>query len=88
METYRSGHNELDSKSSCRVTGTRVRIPPSPLLSECRMPEFMQVFCFFMGEEADEFGITRYYTFSAGHSAASNFPTASKIERMVKKAFL
>ena len=30
METYRSGHNELDSKSSCRVTGTRVRIPPSP----------------------------------------------------------
>ena len=26
--------------------------------------------------------------FSAGHSAASNFPTASKIERMVKKAFL
>ena len=30
-ETYRSGHNELDSKSSCRVTGTWVRIPPSPL---------------------------------------------------------
>ena len=31
METYRSGHNELDSKSSCRATGTWVRIPPSPL---------------------------------------------------------
>ena len=85
METYRSGHNELDSKSSCRVTGTRVRIPPSPLLSECRMPEFMRVFCFFVGGEVDEFRVT---LFSAGHSAASNFPTASKIERMVKKAFL
>ena len=32
LEWYRSGHNELDSKSSCRVTGTWVRIPPSPLL--------------------------------------------------------
>ena len=31
-EMYRSGRNELDSKSSCRVTGTWVRIPPSPLL--------------------------------------------------------
>ena len=31
METYRSGHNELDSKSSCRATGTWVRIPLSPL---------------------------------------------------------
>ena len=31
QETYRSGHNELDSKSSCRATGTWVRIPPSPL---------------------------------------------------------
>ena len=30
LETYRSGHNELDSKSSCRATGTWVRIPPSP----------------------------------------------------------
>ena len=30
--TYRSGHNELDSKSSCRATGTWVRIPPSPFL--------------------------------------------------------
>ena len=30
VETYRSGHNELDSKSSCRATGTWVRIPPSP----------------------------------------------------------
>ena len=30
-ETYRSGHNELDSKSSCRWwAGTWVRLPPSP----------------------------------------------------------
>ena len=34
METYRSGHNELDSKSSCRATGTWVRIPPSPLFEK------------------------------------------------------
>ena len=33
METYRSGHNELDSKSSCRATGTWVRIPPFPFAS-------------------------------------------------------
>ena len=32
METYRSGHNGADSKSVCRATGTRVRIPPSPHL--------------------------------------------------------
>ena len=30
QETYRSGHNGADSKSVCRATGTRVRIPPSP----------------------------------------------------------
>ena len=29
-EKYRSGHNELHSKCSCRVTGTWVRIPSSP----------------------------------------------------------
>ena len=34
LETYRSGHNELDSKSSCRATGTWVRIPSSPLTKE------------------------------------------------------
>ena len=27
---YRSGHNGAHSKCVCRVTGTRVRIPPSP----------------------------------------------------------
>lgn len=31
METYRSGCNEPHSKCGCRVTGTWVRIPPSPL---------------------------------------------------------
>lgn len=31
MEMYRSGHNEADSKSVSRATGTRVRIPPSAL---------------------------------------------------------
>ncbi len=31
VETYRSGHNGADSKSVCRLAGTRVRIPPSPL---------------------------------------------------------
>ena len=31
LQTYRSGHNEPDSKSGCRATGTRVRIPPSAL---------------------------------------------------------
>ena len=31
MQTYRSGHNGADSKSVCRATGTRVRIPPSAL---------------------------------------------------------
>ena len=30
METYRSGHNERDSKSCCHASGTWVRIPPSP----------------------------------------------------------
>ena len=30
METYRSGHNGAHSKCVCRVTGTWVRIPPSP----------------------------------------------------------
>ena len=30
MEKYRSGHNELHSKCSCRVFGTWVRIPSSP----------------------------------------------------------
>ena len=34
---YRSGHNELDSKSSCRATGTWVRIPPSPLYKKPRI---------------------------------------------------
>ena len=29
-ESYRSGHNELDSKSSCEWNRTRVRIPHSP----------------------------------------------------------
>ena len=29
-ESYRSGHNELDSKSSCGLNRTRVRIPHSP----------------------------------------------------------
>ena len=43
LETYRSGHNELDSKSSCRATGTWVRIPPSPL------PEVASSVCFTAG---------------------------------------
>src|SRR3954452_12591023 len=30
MERYRSGRNGGASKASCRVTGTGVRIPPSP----------------------------------------------------------
>ncbi len=30
VEKYRSGHNELDSKSSCPGRDARVRIPPSP----------------------------------------------------------
>ena len=40
LETYRSGHNELDSKSSCRVTGTWVRIPSSPLKNPCKSRVF------------------------------------------------
>ncbi len=30
MEEYRSGCNGPDSKSGCRASGTRVRIPPLP----------------------------------------------------------
>lgn len=39
LESYRSGHNELDSKSSCQIPGTWVRIPPTPLLKEVIMGE-------------------------------------------------
>ena len=39
-ERYRSGRNELDSKSSCRVTGTWVRIPASPLKNPCKSRVF------------------------------------------------
>ena len=34
-ERYRSGRNGGASKASCRVTGTWVRIPPSPPLPPC-----------------------------------------------------
>lgn len=45
METYRSGHNEPDSKSGCRATGTRVRIPPSPLKKCCISALFIYSCC-------------------------------------------
>ena len=54
METYRSGHNELDSKSSCRVTGTRVQIPPSPPLVNNTNPRQSEFVLFF---ERDYFGV-------------------------------
>src|SRR5215213_9239106 len=37
MERYRSGRNGGASKASCRVTGTGVRIPPSPPTSVARV---------------------------------------------------
>lgn len=49
-ETYRSGHNELDSKSSCRVTGTWVRIPSSPLYKLRLLPQGNSLFSFFNAE--------------------------------------
>ena len=39
QESYRSGHNGADSKSVCRATGTRVRIPPTPHLLRPGNPE-------------------------------------------------
>ena len=41
MEWYRSGHNEVDSKSiGCCISATWVRIPPTPPINEGR---FLQV---------------------------------------------
>lgn len=49
-EKYRSGHNELHSKCSCRVTGTWVRIPSSPPLYKRNLGLAFCV-CFFCSED-------------------------------------
>ena len=45
-ERYRSGRNGGASKASCRVTGTGVRIPPSPptLYEIHRFPNVFRLF--------------------------------------------
>ena len=58
METYRSGHNESDSKSDCGATCTRVRISPSPVLMSKLKSKDLSLFCASMVDRVEDSNVT------------------------------
>ncbi len=56
MESYQSGRNEPHSKCGCRVSGTWVRIPPTPFLLHHSESADADAPALFLFNKVDQFG--------------------------------